>query len=192
MTVSPSPPDVQVVDVTPELLAQWLAEGSATLIDVRESFEHVAERVAGDTHHPLSRFDANRLHAELGADPRRVVFYCRTGRRSFDAATRFAATAARGTAYHLANGIEGWKAKGHSVIRSASAPRLDVMRQVQIAAGSLVLTGVVLGTLVSPWFLGLSGFVGAGLIFAGVTGWCGMAKLLGCMPWNVCVPKREA
>lgn len=58
------------------------------------------------------------------------------------------------------------------------------MRQVQITAGSLVLTGVLLGLFVAPGFFGLSAFVGAGLIFAGVTGWCGMANLLRVMPWN--------
>ena len=54
------------------------------------------------------------------------------------------------------------------------------MRQVQIAAGSLVL----LGAIVSPWLYGLSAFVGAGLVFAGVTGTCGLARLLRVMPWN--------
>jgi len=61
---------------------------------------------------------------------------------------------------------------------------LDVMRQVQVTAGSLVLIGVLLGAFLNPWFLILSGFVGSGLMFAGLSGWCGMAKLLGNMPWN--------
>ncbi|WP_353203718.1 DUF2892 domain-containing protein [Sphingomonas sp.] len=59
-----------------------------------------------------------------------------------------------------------------------------MMRQVQIVAGSLVLTGVVLGWLVSPYFFGVSAFVGAGLTFAGISGFCGMARLLGYLPWN--------
>jgi hypothetical protein len=58
------------------------------------------------------------------------------------------------------------------------------MRQVQIGAGTLVLLGVVLGFAVSPIAYGLSAFVGAGLLVAGTTGWCGMAKLLAVMPWN--------
>lgn len=61
---------------------------------------------------------------------------------------------------------------------------MPVMRQVQIAAGSLVVLGLALGWWVWPGFLGLSAFVGCGLIFAGATGWCGMARLLGAMPWN--------
>ena len=58
------------------------------------------------------------------------------------------------------------------------------MRQVQIVAGSLVALGVALGVLVSPWMLILPAFVGCGLVFAGVSGWCGMARLLAVMPWN--------
>jgi hypothetical protein len=55
---------------------------------------------------------------------------------------------------------------------------------VQIVAGSLVLLGVLLGAVVAPGFYALSGFVGAGLLFAGVSGICGMARLLTVMPWN--------
>jgi len=58
------------------------------------------------------------------------------------------------------------------------------MRQVQITAGSLVVLGIVLAVLYSPWFMALSAFVGAGLVFAGVSGFCGMANLLAFMPWN--------
>ena len=61
---------------------------------------------------------------------------------------------------------------------------IPIMRQVQITAGSLVLLGAILGTWVAPAFYGLSAFVGAGLMFAGISGWCGMAKLLAFMPWN--------
>jgi|GEM_PF-4139801 len=58
------------------------------------------------------------------------------------------------------------------------------MRQVQIAAGSLVLLGVILSLVLGQWWIAMSAFVGAGLTFAGISGRCGMAKLLGMMPWN--------
>ena len=61
---------------------------------------------------------------------------------------------------------------------------ISLERQVRIAAGSLVLLGVALGLLVHPAFIGLAAFVGAGLVFAGVTDWCGMGLLLARMPWN--------
>lgn len=168
-----------VVDVTPEMLERWLQEGDTVVVDVREDFEHAAERIAGAAHAPLSRFDPDVIRATYG--PQRVVFHCRSGKRSADAASRFR----NGTpAYHLAGGIEGWKSSGRATERSAAAPRIDVMRQVQIVAGSLVFAGTLLGAFVSPWFLALPGFVGAGLVFAGASGWCGMAMLLARMPWN--------
>ena len=66
--------------------------------------------------------------------------------------------------------------------------RLPVDRQVQLIAGSMVLTGIALGTLVNPWFLAISAFFGAGLTFAGATGTCGLALLLLKMPWNRPLP----
>ena len=83
----------------------------------------------------------------------------------------------------LDGGLEAWKRAGLPVIEDRSAP-LPLMRQVQIVAGSLVLLGVVLGFLLGPAWFGLAGFVGAGLVFAGVTGFCGMARLLARLPWN--------
>ncbi|MFM9848846.1 MAG: DUF2892 domain-containing protein [Hyphomicrobiaceae bacterium] len=60
----------------------------------------------------------------------------------------------------------------------------EIRRQVMIATGSLVVLGVLLGQLVASEFYAVPAFVGAGLIFAGISGWCGMAKLLALMPWN--------
>jgi hypothetical protein len=80
-------------------------------------------------------------------------------------------------------GLDAWKKAGLPVTLDRSQP-IDIIRQVQIVAGSLVLLGVVLGALVAPGFYALSGFVGAGLIFAGSTGFCGMPHVLALMPWN--------
>ena len=93
------------------------------------------------------------------------------------------AAAAGCEAYILEGGIDAWKRAGLPVLTDRRQP-LEIMRQVQIAAGGLVLLGVALGIWVAPAFLGLSAFVGAGLVFAGVSGWCGMARLLALMPWN--------
>ncbi|MCA9296681.1 MAG: rhodanese-like domain-containing protein [Phycisphaerales bacterium] len=169
-----------IVEITPDVLKEWLAAGDTVLIDVREPFEHAGERIQGAKNVPLSSFDPASVRREHG--DKRVVFHCRTGKRSAEAATKFGVDAAQ--TFHLAGGIESWKQSGESTERSAGAPKIDVMRQVQITAGSLVLLGVLLGVFVSPWFLILSGFVGGGLTFAGLSGWCGMAKLLARMPWN--------
>ncbi len=168
------------IDVSPEQLEQWLETGEGVLIDVREDFEHAAERIEGAHHHPLTNLDPGDLRAQHPG--KKLVFHCRSGGRSAQGATCVGAH--EGECYHLAGGLEAWKASGRRTIRPAGAPRLDVMRQVQITAGSLVVLGVLLGLLVTPWLLALSAFVGAGLVFAGASGWCGMARLLSRMPWN--------
>ena len=83
----------------------------------------------------------------------------------------------------LEGGLEQWKQAGLPVAKDRGQP-IEILRQVQIAAGSLALLGVVLGFTVHPVFFALSGFVGAGLIGAGISGTCLMAKLLAAMPWN--------
>jgi rhodanese-related sulfurtransferase len=171
----------RVANIDPATVRDWLSRGEAVLVDVREPFEHAAERIEGAALCPLSAFDEEQVARQ--ANGKRVVFQCRSGKRSLDAATRFG-RASTAQAYNLVGGIEGWKAAGLPVHKPAGAPKIDVMRQVQMTAGSLVLVGVLLGAFVSPWFLILSGLVGGGLVFAGASGWCGMAKMLALMPWN--------
>ena len=88
-----------------------------------------------------------------------------------------------GPAHVLAGGLDAWKKAGLPVKADTKQP-LELMRQVQMAAGGLILVGALLGTLAHPAFWGLSAFVGAGLFVAGATGFCGMARLLAVMPWN--------
>jgi len=166
--------------VTPEGAARLMRETGATLVDIREPDEHARERIPGARSLPLSR-----LHqAELGApDGGCVLFHCRSGARTADHAARLAAMAGGAQAFVLEGGIEAWKRAGLPVVTDHRQP-LELMRQVQIAAGGMVLLGLLLGQLVAPAFLAVSGFVGAGLVFAGVTGTCGLARLLRLMPWN--------
>ncbi len=160
-------------------LKRKLDAGEAVLIDIREGDEHAREHVIGARLAPLSSIDAH----DFGRDHDKVaVFCCRSGMRTQANAARLLA---RGfaQAYYLEGGLEAWKAAGLPVHANAKAP-LEIMRQVQIAAGLMILAGVALGWLVHPAFFALSAFVGAGLTFAGATGWCGMAILLKTMPWN--------
>ncbi|MFZ5781395.1 MAG: rhodanese family protein [Pseudomonadota bacterium] len=157
--------------------ARALLDEGAVMIDVREADEHARERLPGAHSHPLSRL------ASVEAQPDQVViFHCRSGARTSANATKLAG-AAPCEAYILEGGLEAWKKAGLPVAIDRRQP-LEIMRQVQIVAGSLVLLGVVLGVSVAPAFFALSAFVGAGLAFAGITGWCGMAKLLAVLPWN--------
>ncbi|MGD9966308.1 MAG: rhodanese family protein [Hyphomonadaceae bacterium] len=156
-----------------------LDSGEAVLIDIRESDENAREHILGARLAPLSAIDAHdfdRDHAKI------AVFHCKSGMRTQANAAKLLARGFR-EAYCLDGGIEAWKKAGFPVHTNKTAP-LELMRQVQIAAGLLVLTGLLAGWLVHPAFFALSAFVGAGLTFAGATGWCGMALLLKQMPWN--------
>jgi rhodanese-related sulfurtransferase len=83
----------------------------------------------------------------------------------------------------MEGGIEGWKQAGLPVAHDRSQP-IEIQRQVMIVAGSLVLLGVLFGHFLASQLYALPAFVGAGLVFAGISGWCGMAKLMAIMPWN--------
>jgi rhodanese-related sulfurtransferase len=157
--------------------ARRLLDQGAILVDVREADEHARERVPGAHSNPLSRLAPVDVPAGKA-----VIFHCRSGARTAANASRLAG-AASCEAYVLEGGIDAWKKAGLPVAVDRRQP-IEIMRQVQIVAGSLVLLGVVLGVWVAPAFFGLSAFVGAGLAFAGISGWCGMARLLAFMPWN--------
>lgn len=163
--------------IAPRALAEMLKRRSVTLIDIREADEFSREHIAGARSKPLSALTTG-TERESGA----VVFACKSGARTGANCERLMGRC-DGPVYLLEGGLDAWKQLGLPTRRNASAP-LELMRQVQIAAGALILTGVLLAFAVHPGFVLLSAFVGAGLIFAGVTGWCGMAKLLAAAPWN--------
>lgn len=160
-------------------VAERLKAGRALLVDIREADEFVRRHAVGALSRPLSTFEAAHLKIEPAKD---VVFTCRSGMRTEANCDRLAA-AVDGEAFVLQGGLDAWVAAGLPVKEDRKAP-LEMMRQVQIAAGLLVLAGVVLGFTIHPGFFGLSAFVGAGLTFAGLTGFCGMARLLQAAPWN--------
>lgn len=169
-----------IVEVQPTLAAKWIECGDAVLVDVREDFEHATERIDGAHCCPLSQFDPDALQRRF--EGKRVVFHCRSGKRAAKAAERW--PTGDEPAFHLAGGIEGWKHAGLHTIRAPGLPKFDAMRQTQVVIGSLVLGGTLLGAFVSPWLLIISGFMGAGLIFAGLSGTCGMAVAISKLPWN--------
>ena len=169
-------------EIDARTLKSWLDRDAAVLLDVREPAEHARERIAGATLAPLSRLDVDPLpRAALERGKRRLVLHCASGARSSQAAERLRAQGLDVT--HLSGGIAAWKQAGLPVATDTSAP-LPIMRQVQIVAGSLALAGVVLGFALHPGFFLLSGAVGAGLLFAGVSGNCMMANLLLRLPYN--------
>ncbi|MCS6890614.1 MAG: rhodanese family protein [Rhodovarius sp.] len=165
--------------ISPAEASRLLAQG-AVLIDVREPDEHARARIPGATNLPLSRLKEAELAVEAGKP---VLFHCQSGARTAAAAADLAAKAGGCQAFIVEGGLSAWKRAGLPVAEDRRQP-LPLMQQVQIAAGSLALLGVVLGFLLTPAFFLLSGFVGAGLVMAGITGFCPMARALKAMPWN--------
>lgn len=160
--------------ITPAEAQRRIAQG-AVLVDIRDPDEYARAHIPGARNIPLARI--GRID-----DAPEVVFHCRSGMRTAANAETLAGCT-EAPVYLLEGGIEGWRAAGLTCAVDRRQP-LEIMRQVQIGAGSLVLLGVVLGFLLHPAAFGLAAFVGAGLLVAGVTGWCGMARLLAIMPWN--------
>ena len=164
--------------ITPQQANALIAEG-ARLIDIRDTDEYAREHIAVAQSVPL-----DTLPAGLKTVPgETVIFHCQSGARTANHDARLAQAASPAQAFVVEGGIQGWKQAGLVTVEDKSQP-LPLMRQVQIAAGLLILLGVVLGYTLSGGFFLLSGFVGAGLLFAGLTGFCGMARLLKIMPWN--------
>ncbi|MDR2858234.1 MAG: DUF2892 domain-containing protein [Novosphingobium sp.] len=165
--------------LSPQDVQARLAAGRAVLVDIREADEFARAHVPGAVSQPLSGLEQAHLTVDPGAD---VIFTCRTGIRTAGACDRLVARV-EGDAYVLDGGLDAWSGAGLPVAENRSAP-LELMRQVQITAGLLVLAGVLLGFLAGPGWFGLAAFVGAGLTFAGLTGTCALARLLMLAPWN--------
>lgn len=163
----------------PADVAERLKARRAILIDIREPDEFAREHVSGAVHAPLSRFDGAAFGEHAG---QQVIYTCRTGNRTGVNGVKLAACVP-GEAFVLEGGLDAWKAQGLPIRADRSQP-IELMRQVQMTAGGLILIGAALGLLVHPAFWGLAAFVGAGLFVAGATGFCGMARLLAVMPWN--------
>lgn len=149
------------------------------LVDVREPGEVDTLRVEGALNLPLSRLKelASRL------DPRAPVYLlCRSGSRAASAASQLKALGHRDV-FVVSGGLNAWMSSGKPVVHGERRV-WSLERQVRFVAGLMAFGGAVLGFTVSPRWFYLSGFVGLGLMFAGVTDICTMALILARMPWN--------
>jgi rhodanese-related sulfurtransferase len=163
-----------------ELKAVLDAGKRVRLVDVRTPAEFGEIHIAGAELMPMDRMDATKIQS-AGANADACVLICRSGKRAALARQNLQAAGCTDLEV-LEGGVDAWAAIGLPVVRGAEVMSLE--RQVRITAGFMVVAGVVLGIWVHPALLGLSAFVGAGLMFAGITDWCGMAMLLARMPWN--------
>jgi rhodanese-related sulfurtransferase len=169
----------QLTEIDAISLKQKLDLQEVILVDVRESGEYATEHIVGSVSSPLSTFAQNPI-ANIEDKP--LVICCQSGIRSSRVAQKLLANGYEHV-MQLKGGLSSWKAAGLAVKVNCNAP-ISLFRQVQIVAGSLVAIGTGLGMFVSPWFLLLSGFVGCGLVFAGLTNTCAMGILLMKLPYN--------
>ncbi|MGE4233965.1 MAG: rhodanese-like domain-containing protein [Bacteriovoracia bacterium] len=156
---------------------------NSIILDVREKDEYDAEHIKDSISIPLSEFERCAPALLKSYDGKSVVLMCRSGKRAELAAKQAQAHGLGAVVVPYKGGLLEWKKQGNPTV-CEKRRHLPLMRQVQLIAGILVLTGVVLSVFVNSNFIYLSGFVGAGLSIAGATGFCGMAEILARMPWN--------
>lgn len=171
--------------ISPQQLEEKRQAGAKIdLVDVRTPVEYREVHVEFARNIPLDGLDpAAVMQARNGSRDEPLYVLCRTGQRGEQACKKFQ-QAGFENVVNVDGGTVACEQAGLPLVRGKKAMSLE--RQVRIAAGSLVLLGAILGWLVHPAFIGLSAFVGAGLVFAGVTDTCGMGMLLSRMPWNRC------
>ncbi len=163
--------------LSPHELADQQRSGRVNIVDVREPMEFVGGHIPGSRNTPLGQIGK----VPLPEAP--LVLVCQSGARSERAVATLRKRGHHEALADLEGGLLAWQAAALPLEKRKGAP-LPLMRQVQISAGALVLIGVVLSQTVAPDWIWLSGFVGAGLMFAGISGFCGLARLLALLPWN--------
>lgn len=189
MTGSDSPSAVGVI--SPREAHDLLRQDAARLVDVREPDEYAAERIPGATLLPLSKFHPDSLTRFAGKP---ILIHCRSGRRSADACRLALAGNPDLDVRNVSGGILAWKEQGLPTVSGSGGGeqgggggggvRISVMRQVQIIIGLGVLLGAGLAWFKHPAWVLVDAFFGAGLVFAGATGTCGMAAVVAALPWN--------
>jgi len=166
--------------ITPvELQKILVAQPSLPVIDVRTPVEFAEVRVPQARNVPLNELKPGSLQLPKGQP---VYLLCRSGQRATKAADKLTK---EGFSQPIVveGGTLAWIEANLPVTRSTGKV-ISLERQVRIVAGSLVFIGVALGWFVHRGFYGLSAFVDAGLVFAGITDFCGMGLLIAKLPWN--------
>jgi rhodanese-related sulfurtransferase len=172
--------------IAPEQLHQRMqSDRPATVVDVRSQAEYRAGHVRGATSVPLDEMDTSDLIGQTGnpsaGSDQPLYLTCHSGLRAQQAAEKLH-SAGYDNIVLLQGGTEAWEKSGLPMRRIGNAISLE--RQVQITIGTLLILKVVFGFTVHEVFFVLAALIGAGLITAGVTRWCGMARLISRMPWN--------
>jgi rhodanese-related sulfurtransferase len=173
---------MSVQTISPLQLGDLIKSGrSVQVIDVRTPLEFREIHASCAKNIPLDKLDPAEIAKMRNGSSECLYLICKSGARGKQACEKLIA-AGQSNVVNVEGGTASWEQAGLPVVRGQKAMSLE--RQVRIAAGSLVLAGVLLSHFVHPYFIWLSGFIGAGLVFAGVTDTCGMGMVIAKMPWN--------
>ena len=174
--------EIKPKTISSAALSAILENGSVhELLDVRTSPEYAGAHVPGARLIPLNELKVEAFLAQHKPGTP-IYVLCQAGTRASKAIEQLE-RAGCSDCILVEGGTQAWIDAGLPVHRGVSRV-LPLMRQVQIVVGSLAAVGATLALAVSSWFAILPLFLGCGLLFAGITGWCGMALLLARMPWN--------
>jgi rhodanese-related sulfurtransferase len=163
-----------------KLKDQLGADPGLRLVDVRTPAEYRSGHVTGSLNIPLEKIQKEGIEA-LGTASEGVFLICESGKRASMAASSLEGSGPGGVLV-VEGGMSQWRDLGYPL--EGESGMISIERQVRISAGTLVVVGIVLSVFLHQGFILLSGFVGAGLVFAGITDTCGMGMLLARMPWN--------
>lgn len=162
-----------------EALQNEQSESGADFINVCTPAEYQEKHIKGVRNVPLDSLDE---HVSELQDKQTVYIHCNSGNRSQKAIDTLKEQLPNVQLVNVQGGLMAWEEANYPT--NSLTNRLPLMRQVMLAAGSLILLGFGLAFAVHEWFLAIPAFVGVGLFVSGSTGWCGMALLLSRMPWN--------
>lgn len=165
------------------------AGGSMKIVDVRTPGEYARVHAQGAKLMPLSDLTSTAIAAEFGKVHEPIYLICHKGQRAREAFGKFLEAGITNVCC-IEGGTEGWESFGLPVERSTSGGVISLERQVRIAAGLIILLGVALTVTVNFACIAIPALIGAGLVFAGISDWCGMALILGRMPWNRRLPAK--
>ncbi len=173
MSVQPNSANCQLISAA-DLAA---LKGTVVLIDVRSPIEFETEHIENSVNLPLPELDTR-----FDEIPRtgQLVLICRSGKRAEQGAYTLLGRSFQPSI--LEGGLLAWRKSGQPL--QEGKKMLSIERQIQLVVGPGVLSGVLLGVFVNPWFLIIPGFFGAGLTFAGLSGTCALGLLLMKAPWN--------
>jgi rhodanese-related sulfurtransferase len=169
--------------INPKQAYEWLKNGEAVLIDVREPDEFSAEHIAYASSLPLALVRDLFKIMDI-PEGRKVLFQCKKGGRGGQACALVAGLPdIKSAVFNIDGGIDGWKAEGLPVI-GAAGPKIPIFRQVQMIIGTLLFTLIVMGLAGIGFAFMLAAMIAGVFAFTGFIGWCGLALLLQKMPWN--------